>query len=506
MVDVALLSEQTRMLGDFGQFALRAQNLDEVLQRACELLAGMLRLGRARMLELRPGERQLLVRASLGWDAAPPPPALRDGSAEEAAIRSAAAVAIGDTRLDRRFAAMPAPAAGAVAVVHLPVLLPGGRCFGLLQADAAEPRAFSDGDLDLLPVLSAMLGPAVDRLLAASAPRGDEARFRMLVDGMPQLVWCSVSDGRWTWASRQWTDYTGQEQQDCQGLGWLDVVHPDDRGAMVHAWQSSPTHGGLDVECRLRRAADGSYRWHRVRSLPLRAGPDAGQPRGGVAEWLGTCTDVDDLKRAQDRQGILVAELQHRTRNLLGVVQSIASRSMAPSPGRETYNARLSALGRVQGFLSCSPEWSVSLFELLAAELVAVGDGLSERVEVRGPPLQLPGNKVQPMALALHELATNAMKYGAIGQPDGRLQVEWTVEAEPGGRQLVLDWRESGVAMPDDQPARRGFGSELITRALPYQLKAKTRLEFGDDGVHCRIVLPLGSAPAQKQQQQQRTA
>lgn len=137
----------------------------------------------------------------------------------------------------------------------------------------------------------------------------------------------------------------------------------------------------------------------------------------------------------------------------------------------------------------------MTLAELVTAELKAVGNGSSSKVIVAGPLMELPGESVQVIALALHELATNAVKYGAMAQPAGQLSVTWHVEAgeTSGGERLVIEWRECGVTMPPEPPSRRGYGSELITRALPYQLNAETLLEFSDDGVHCRIALP-GSA------------
>ncbi|MBI0538173.1 PAS domain S-box protein [Roseomonas sp. KE2513] len=330
-----------------------------------------------------------------------------------------------------------------------------------------------------------------ERLMAEQRLEEEKERFRVLVEGMPQLVWRSADEGHSTWASPQWLAYTGQRQEETHGRGWLRAVHPEDRAAVVEAWHEARARGRLDVEFRLRRAADGSYRWHRTRAVPLRDEASASRREGRILEWLGTSTDIDDLKRLQGQQSVLVAELQHRTRNLLGVVRSIARRSFDPSPGREEYEARLSALGRVQGFLSRSPTWEVALADLLDAELMAVGDGTSERIVVSGPPLQLPGDKVQPLALALHELATNAVKHGAIGQPDGRLKVTWRLEDGRGPPLLLLDWEESGVAMPALSVERRGYGRELIEHALPYQLQARTRLEFMPDGVRCRITLPL---------------
>ena len=216
---------------------------------------------------------------------------------------------------------------------------------------------------------------------------------------------------------------------------------------------------------------------------------------GEIVEWLGTSTDVDDLLDMQQRQKIMVAELQHRTRNLLAVVRNIAQRSIEPSHGRDEYDARLAALGRVQSFLSRSSAYSVPLVEIVEAELHAAGDGASGKVEIGGDAVALPGESVQAVALAIHELATNAVKYGAIAQPQGRLSVTWRVEPGRGdeGQRLRIDWRETGVTMPQEPPSRRGYGSELITRALPYQLRARTTLEFTHEGVRCQVVLPAGA-------------
>ena len=195
------------------------------------------------------------------------------------------------------------------------------------------------------------------------------------------------------------------------------------------------------------------------------------------------------------------------------MVRSVARRSIPSSPERDEYDSRLSALGRVQGFLSRSPLYTVSLGDLVEAELTATGNGASEKVVVGGPAVELPGEGVQAVALALHELATNAVKYGALAQASGRLSVTWRIEDPTGagadggagngggsgdggignGHRLVISWRESEVAMPEGPPTRRGYGSELITKALPYQLRAETALEFTHDGVRCRIALPAGA-------------
>jgi len=264
------------------------------------------------------------------------------------------------------------------------------------------------------------------------------------------------------------------------------------RQATLEAWKGAREAGEYYVEHRIRRVANGEYRWHQTRAAPLRDG------EGPTAEWVGTSADVHDLRGLQDRQQVLLAELQHRTRNLLAVVQATARRTMQGSASLEEfareYDSRLRALSRVQGLLARASRETLDLGALVEAELAAHGDGDAGKVRVEGPPVELPTEAVQALALALHELATNAVKHGALGRPSGRLEVTWRLEDGGDGqvRRVMLDWRESGVAMPGGgPPACKGYGSELIERALPYQLGAETRLEFGLDGVRCRITVPV---------------
>ena len=324
----------------------------------------------------------------------------------------------------------------------------------------------------------------------------EEGRLRVLLEGIPQLVWRSCDKGMWTWSSPQWRDFTGQSLEASLGLGWLDAVHPDDRAATMQAWMKARSNGKLDVEYRVRRASDGAYLWHHTRSVPVQA------EDGHITEWLGTTTVVQQLKELQERQAVLVAELQHRTRDLMGVVRSMSdktARASADLPDfRNRFRERLNALARVQGLLSrLNDHDRVTFDELVRTELSAM-DGSSDRVLLDGPDgVRLRSSTVQTLAMALHELATNAVKYGALGQPDGHLAIRWWLEhsAADGEPMLHIDWRETGVVMPDDWASRRsGQGRELIERALPYQLSARTAYALGPDGVHCTIAIPVSGS------------
>ena len=207
---------------------------------------------------------------------------------------------------------------------------------------------------------------------------------------------------------------------------------------------------------------------------------------GQLLYWLSVQRDVTERKTLEHRQELLVAELHHRTRNLLTVVGAIATRTLPASPGRDTFQSRLAALSRVQTFLAGESAGSIALADLVFAELDAVGENGSDRLTMTGPPIELPGDKVQVIAMTLHELVTNAVKHGALSGTDGRLAISWSIESD--GR-LALEWCESGVAR-SGAGSTRGFGLELIERGLPYQLKAETHHALRPDGFECVIRLP----------------
>ncbi|WP_165456250.1 PAS domain S-box protein [Paracoccus sediminis] len=327
--------------------------------------------------------------------------------------------------------------------------------------------------------------------------RETELRLQTLIEGIPQLVWRAIGSGDWTWASPQWTAYTGQYGPDSHGWGWLEMVHPEDRGAACEAWSHALETGGFEVEYRLCHAAGQDFRWFQTRAAPVR------DESGRIIEWLGTSTDIHDLRLLQERQRVLVGELQHRTRNLMAVVRSMADRTGETSRDfghfRDRFQDRLEALARAQGLLSRLGDTDrVTFDELIAAELAAM-DGAADRVVIDGPSgIRLRSSMVQMLAMALHELATNAVKYGALGQPQARLTIRWRMGPpdDRGRPWLHIDWHESGVRMPSAHHAPRGTGQgrELIEKALPYQLGARTGYAFREDGIHCTISIPVSAS------------
>lgn len=318
--------------------------------------------------------------------------------------------------------------------------------------------------------------------------REAELRQRTLIEGMPQLVWRVVDGGRWTWASPQWIACTGQREVEYRDWGWLEAVHPDDRDKAREAWARALDEGGFEVEYRIRRRSDGAYRWFQTRAAPVR---DEG---GTIVEWLGTSTDIDDLRQLQDSQRILLAELQHRVRNVLAVTRSIIGRSDDGQRSAQDYvrhlQGRIAALARTQVLLTRRVGTGVDLDNLIREELLAqVASG--DQFTLEGPDVQLSSKAAEVLTLAVHELATNATKYGAFSRASGRLDVRWAVEERAGQDWLVLDWTESGVPIVNAAPRRQGFGTELVARRIPYELKGHGRFDLRPGGLHSRIEFPL---------------
>jgi two-component system CheB/CheR fusion protein len=187
--------------------------------------------------------------------------------------------------------------------------------------------------------------------------------------------------------------------------------------------------------------------------------------------------------------------LQHRVRNSLGTVRSIARRTAAASTDLEDYAAhldgRIGAFARIQAAVTRDPTAGLDLAQLIADELLAHSAREDERLLVDGPEVRLQPKPAETLALAVHELATNAMKFGALSVPDGRIAVTWRAEDRDGAPWLILDWVEEGV--PDPMQSRRGFGTELLEQTLPYELKAEVSLVFDPNGMRCTIALPMSA-------------
>ena len=206
--------------------------------------------------------------------------------------------------------------------------------------------------------------------------------------------------------------------------------------------------------------------------------------------------EAELAERAQHER-VLRHELQHRINNMLTTIRAVARRTRARSESLDefarSFDDRLAAIARTHALLSRTEASSIPMRELLAQELSAHGAVEGENLSQHGPRLLISAKQAQFLSMAFHELATNAVKHGALSADNGRIAVSWETEASSGENQLRIRWRETGVTI-EREPTRRGFGSDILERSIPNLLHGNFERIVHRDGIECVIALPLETA------------
>jgi PAS domain S-box-containing protein len=236
------------------------------------------------------------------------------------------------------------------------------------------------------------------------------------------------------------------------------------------------------------RFTDGvADRWFQFHIEPLR------DVAGAIVGLTCSAIDVTERKQTEAHLRLLMHELTHRSKNLLAVIQAMANQTgrHAGSVSRflQQFGERLQALARSHDLLVQEDWHGASLGELVRSQLGHYLDDTGQQIAIEGPPLRLKPEAAQSLGLALHELATNAMKYGALSVPTGRVSISWTRRPETEGGGLEIQWVEGGGPAVEE-PRKRGFGSLVINRNLTRSLDAEVEYAFAQDGVRCRIIIP----------------
>jgi two-component system CheB/CheR fusion protein len=247
-------------------------------------------------------------------------------------------------------------------------------------------------------------------------------------------------------------------------------------------------------EGRLLRP-DGSFVDVMTTAVPLFG--DHGKPRGVIAAVV----DISDRKRAEQQQQVLLHELQHRVKNILATISSLATRMLRSSASledfAEAFRTRLMAMSSMHDLLS-RRQWTGADLRTLIMDTVSPYASAREReVELRGPEVLVNAERAAALGMALHELATNAAKYGALASPEGHLTVSWKTERAAEDDRLHILWEER-VARPVSPPDHEGFGSIFIRRSVQYELDGSVDLAFEPGGLRCSISIPLSAILAQR--------
>jgi PAS domain S-box-containing protein len=336
--------------------------------------------------------------------------------------------------------------------------------------------------------------PMAGSLRAHATLRERERRFRELLDALPAAIYTTDAAGRLTYYNDIAAELWGQRPPlgSSEWCGSCKLFRPDgtpmrhDESPMAVALKEDRPVRGMEA---VAERPDGT----RVPFIPYPTPlhDEAGRLVGAVNMLV----DISERKRAEEQQALLVRELHHRVKNTLATVQAIMGSTARSVDTIEDFKSaligRIGSLAKTHRLLT-DEAGAVSFGDLLHNELDAFDDGSEGRITLTGPEVALSAQLAVSLGMALHELTTNAAKYGSLSVYGGKIDVTWSLTIESTRRILTFDWVESG-GPPVAVPQRQGFGSRLLDFVLPGQIQAKASIEWHVDGlrVHCLVPLAL---------------
>ena len=310
--------------------------------------------------------------------------------------------------------------------------------------------------------------------------RDKEAELQSIIYRTPFMLLRLSPDLRYRFISHAYAEMIGRRPEEVIGKPIVDVLGEEDFQAVLP--QIKKVLEGNRVEFE----REAHFRGVGTRFLHVMYTPEKDEG-GMVTGWIASMLDITERKRAAEAEQILVRELQHRTNNLLAVIQGIAQRSLSGpislDEARKTFEGRLLALAGTYRQLTKSNWSGVSLREMVRLTL----EPFTARTHIDGPNVMLGAQNAQNLSLALHELATNAMKHGALSSAGGKVSVVWAVAGDGGDPILKFRWQERGGPLVLT-PNRRGFGTSLLESTF-----SEVKFDYAREGLTCEIDVPLGN-------------
>ncbi|MES3098968.1 PAS domain S-box protein [Sphingomonas faeni] len=269
---------------------------------------------------------------------------------------------------------------------------------------------------------------------------------------------------------------------------FVGSIHPEDRTQVLAAIQATADTGcDYDIEYRVV-TSDGELRWVAVRGELLT------RADGTALTMTGFSTDISERKRVEEHRALLAGELTHRVKNTLATVSAIVNQTLrdavSMSEARDTIGARIGSLAIAHDLLLRDEVEGATIADIVSGVMAPFDDGRGRLFSVDGPNIRLEPRVTLALSMALHELATNASKYGALSNDGGHVTITWSVGIGDGGRRLAFAWEESGGPTVI-APTRTGFGSRMIERVLAQHIRGTAKIEYRSTGVVFAIDAPL---------------
>ncbi len=322
---------------------------------------------------------------------------------------------------------------------------------------------------------------------AEAALRESEERFRGIFEHAGTGIAIVDMQGQFQCCNPAFSALLGYSENELLGLQFAKLVHPEDRETNLIKFhrlvaEKIPSY---EVVNRYVGKICGPLWVHKQVSLLRNA---AGRPTNIIA----LVTDITERKQREEQVQLLMREVNHRSKNMLTLVQAVARQTVASDPDDflERFGERVQAMAASQDLLVKSEWKGVELGELVRSQLAHFKDLIGSRIELAGPPLTISAPAAQPIGMALHELATNAGKYGALANGSGRISIAWSVKSTDGKKPVfTMIWRERGGA-PVKAPARQGFGTAVMCEMAEMSLSAAVGLDFKAAGLTWRLRCP----------------
>jgi PAS domain S-box-containing protein len=318
----------------------------------------------------------------------------------------------------------------------------------------------------------------------------NEDRVRLMADNLPVMAWVGDREGVLRWGNRRFRDFFGLTMDEVDGFDWAAHIQPGSRDEMIgRIGASIAASGGWEATLPLVRKADGATRWLLARSVPML------DVKGDLYLRFGTATDITEQRLAEERVRLLLKEVNHRTRNMMAVIQSMAKRTAASGADyMPRLECRIAGLAATQDILVRHDWAGVPVRELIAAQVAVAGQDLA-RFDLAGPDLELSSGAAESIGMAINELTINAAAHGALAVGGGRVEIDWGTVPTGGDDDFAISWQEAGGPRVE-APRVTGFGSRIIEDVPRGKLCGVVDMAYAASGLRWRLVCPARLALA----------